>query len=151
MAVAGACRYGRVTYWLSLVDLPPTYACHCLDCQTSSGSAFALNALLPEGVIRVEGELSTYEQGTIGGGRLTQQVCSTCHTPILRTTDAAPGGVVLQAGTLHDSQGLDPAAHIWTSRMQPWIQLPETVARFEQNPTREAFAAALATARERRG
>ena len=100
----------------------------------------------------VEGELSTYEQGAIGGGRSAQQeVCSTCHTPILRTTDAAPGWIVLQAGTLHDSQGLDPAAHIWISRMQPWIELPETVARFEQNPTREAFAAVLATARERRG
>jgi hypothetical protein len=95
----------------------------------------------------VEGELSTYEQGAIGGGRSAQQeVCSTCHTPILRTTDAAPGWIVLQAGTLHDSQGLDPAAHIWISRMQPWIELPETVARFEQNPTREAFAAALAAA-----
>jgi hypothetical protein len=58
---------------------------------------------------------------------------------------------VLQAGTLHDSQGLDPAAHIWISRMQPWIELPETVARFEQNPTREAFAAALAAASNRGG
>ena len=48
MTVRGGCRCGAVRYTLALDDLPLTYACHCTDCQTWSGSAFSQQVLVPE-------------------------------------------------------------------------------------------------------
>lgn len=45
--VQGGCRCGAVRYKLALDALPRTYACHCRDCQTWSGSAFSQQTFLP--------------------------------------------------------------------------------------------------------
>jgi hypothetical protein len=39
----------------------PTYACHCLACQTWSGSAFSQQTLLPEAALAVTGPVVVYE------------------------------------------------------------------------------------------
>lgn len=46
--IQGGCRCGAVRYVLALDTLPRTYACHCRDCQTWSGSAFSQQTFLPE-------------------------------------------------------------------------------------------------------
>src|SRR5690606_22021433 len=55
MTQNGSCRCGAVTYRIAQEDLPQTYACHCLDCQSWSGGAFSLNALLLADSLTVEG------------------------------------------------------------------------------------------------
>ncbi len=47
-AIEGGCRCGAVRYTVKADKLPNTYACHCLDCQTWSGSAFSLQFIVPE-------------------------------------------------------------------------------------------------------
>ena len=47
----GGCRCGAVRYKLALDTLPLTYACHCLDCQTWSGSAFSQQTFVPEAAL----------------------------------------------------------------------------------------------------
>ena len=48
MAIEGGCRCGRVRYRVALDQVPNAYACHCLDCQTWSGSAFSTQFIVPE-------------------------------------------------------------------------------------------------------
>ncbi|MFJ7285690.1 GFA family protein [Pseudomonas sp. NPDC099000] len=143
MEITGKCRCGAVSYILAMGSLPATYACHCLDCQTSSGSAFGLHALLPEGVITVNGLLVDYANN--GAGQVScQRICPQCHTRLYNTTSAAPGMVVLRAGTLDDSTQINPIAHIWVKRKQAWVWLPDDVPAWPESPTPEAFAQALA-------
>lgn len=46
----GGCRCGKVRYELDLDTLPRSYACHCLDCQTYSGTAFSQQILVAEAI-----------------------------------------------------------------------------------------------------
>ena len=78
--IAGGCRCGAVRYTLALDSLPTTYACHCLDCQTWSGSAFSQQTFLPEEALAVTGPLSVYELTTPSGRVSNQRMCSICLT-----------------------------------------------------------------------
>jgi hypothetical protein len=142
MTIKGGCRCGAVRYELAEEEPVQAYACHCLDCQTWSGSAFGLHALLPSDAIRVGGPLIDYVPE--GADTSPQFLCSICHTRVYNTNPAAPGLAVLRAGTLDDSQSIEPIAHIWTARMQPWIYLPEGVATFQETPTPAEFMEAIA-------
>ncbi|MET0336653.1 MAG: GFA family protein [Caulobacter sp.] len=123
-----------------------TYACHCRDCQTWSGSAFAEHFMIPESLLTVSGPLAQWTHESQSGVRSVQQSCATCHTRIFNTTSAAPGLAVVRAGALAQSDRLTPIAHIWTSRKQPWITIPEGTPSWPQTPAPEAFAAAVAQA-----
>lgn len=148
MATEGSCYCGLLTYRLSTDALPEIYACHCLGCQKLSGSAFALYAMLLEGALEVQGTATTYEHIGPSGFRSVQHLCTECHTRIYNTNEAAAGAAFLRAGTLNNSIELEPVAHIWTKQMQRWINLPADVTLFEESPTPEEFARALAAAKQ---
>ncbi|XXF10467.1 GFA family protein [Pseudomonas sp. D2-3] len=143
MKITGGCHCGAVRYEVAMDELPLTYACHCLDCQTASSSAFGLHALMPEETLQISGRLTSYRYGN---ARLAShhRLCAECHTRIYNTTNAAPGMVVLRAGTLDASSMIGPCAHIWVKRKQPWLQLPIDMPQWPESPTPEAFAQALA-------
>lgn len=143
MPIAGGCRCGAVRYTLAIDALPSVYACHCLFCQTWSGSAFALHALLPAAAVELSGPLTVYDHPSIGGHISRQHLCSVCHTRVGNDSVLMPGMFVLRAGTLDDSHLLEPVAHIWTRRKQPWIQLAEGVPSWPESPTPEEYAAAM--------
>jgi AraC-like DNA-binding protein len=60
--IRGGCRCGAVRYTLALDALPRTYACHCRDCQTWTGSAFSQQTFVPDGALDASGPLVVYEQ-----------------------------------------------------------------------------------------
>lgn len=125
--IEGGCRCGQVRYTLALDALPRTYACHCRDCQTWTGSAFSQQTFLPEATLSVTGPLSIFEMTTPSGRISTQRMCAVCHTRIYNTNSARPGLVIVRAGTLDRSDELDVVAHIWVKRKQPWLTLPAGV------------------------
>lgn len=142
MPITGHCHCAAVTYSLAQDTLPTVYACHCTICQRWSGSAFALHALLPEGALRITGPLTEYShehQGQVSN----QRCCAVCHTRLFNTTSAAPGLLVLRAGTLTRAVDLVPVAHIWTHSKQTWLALPDGVPSWPHSPTPEQFASAL--------
>lgn len=127
MEIHGGCRCGAVRYTLALEALPRTYACHCRDCQTWSGSAFSQQTFLAESSLSVTGPLATYVLTTPSGNTSTQRMCPVCHTRVYNSNSARPGVLVLRAGTLDRSDELDIAAHIWVKRKQRWLKLPPDV------------------------
>lgn len=142
MAFTGQCRCGQVHLHLQTEIPSPLYACHCLDCQRWSGSAFALHMLCAAQAIEVTGDTVIYTQST-GGHTSTHHACGHCFTRLFNETDAAPGMRVLRASVLQGAEHLAPLAHIWVKRKQPWITLPEGSAQWPESPTPEAFAAAI--------
>ena len=125
--IEGGCRCGAVRYKLSLDGLPPTYACHCLDCQTWSGSAFSQQTFVPEAALAVTGAVVVYEFTTPGGNTSMQRMCGVCHARIYNTNSARPNVAVVRAGTLDRSDELRVVAHIWVERKQPWLTLDDGV------------------------
>jgi hypothetical protein len=145
--IAGGCRCGAVRYTISMDALPATYACHCLDCQTWSGTAFSQQFPMKEDLLAIEGPLVVYELTSPSGNISRQRMCSVCHTRVYNTNSARPGLVIVRAGTLDRSDELDVVAHIWTKRKQRWIAIPEGIPSWPEVAPANEMAAALAAPR----
>ena len=140
--IAGGCRCGAVRYTVDRDDLPPCYACHCHICQRASGSAFSLQALVPEDRLAVAGSIVTLEIRT--DDRLSvQRFCAQCHARLYNTNTRRPGLAVVRAGTLDRSEELGCSAHIFTAFKQRWVVIPGDVPSWPAAALDDAFAAAM--------
>ncbi len=141
--LTGGCRCGAVRYALHLPQLPRACACHCLDCQTWSGSAFSEQFLLREDELSVTGAVTPYEFVNPSGRVSSQRMCPTCHTRIFNTNASRPGIAVVRAGTLDESHTLNLVAHIWVKRKQPWLIIPDGVPTWPEAAPPQDFIAIL--------
>lgn len=133
----GGCECGATQY--SIRAPIHVYACHCLNCQTRSGSAFAEHAIIAAAQFDAPAESVAYRR-QVDGIDFEEVFCARCFTRLYNHNSALPDMIFLRAGTLADSGGLQPIAHIWTDRAQDWIAIPADSARFPKSPTPEEFA-----------
>ncbi len=143
--IEGGCRCGKIRYRLKAEKLPKAYACHCHYCQTSSGSAFAVNIPMAESDIELTGEPpQLYERFSPESGRTSyQRGCAHCFTRVFNTNSARPGLAVLRAGSLDNSDAVRVVAHIWTKRKMDGIVIPDGVPHWPENAPPAEFIAAL--------
>ncbi len=122
----GGCLCGAVRYRL---EENPMYvqACHCLDCQTVSGSAFAINLWMEEANVAQLGVTPVPFMNVAGSGKAHEIFsCEKCGTAVFSKYHASPvPDQMVRAGTLDDTSDVEPMAHIYTATKQFWIQLPE--------------------------
>lgn len=138
--IEGGCRCGLVRYRIALDKLPNVYACHCLDCQTWSGSAFSLQFFVPEDALEVTGTPYLYERVSDDGERTSRQRgCAECITRVYNTNTRRPGFAVVRAGTLDASDTLSIVAHIWTKRKLNGIDIPKDVRSWPEGAPPEEF------------
>ena len=132
-ALSGGCQCGAVRYQLQ-TPRPPCYICHCRECQKQSASAFAISVPVRAEDLDVTGPLEAYERATDSGSRSTCRFCATCGTRIYHQSARSPDLATLKGGTLDDPSILEPTAHLWVSRRQPWLQLPADAETFDTQP-----------------
>ena len=130
MTKSGGCQCGRVRY--SILSEPITlYICHCRDCQRQSGSAFGMSLIIPESGFQLSsGTLKTFEIRADSGRTKTCAFCPDCGVRIYNAT--RPDRISIKAGTLDDVSKLQPQAHGWTSRKQPWTTLPADIPCYNE-------------------
>lgn len=137
MALTGGCSCGEVTY--EITDAPLfTQACHCTDCQRTTGSAFVVHAVLAEKDFAITGETRASQLSTGSGAGREHHFCPTCGTPIwVRYLYHQVPVIALRTGTLDDASQLPPQAHIFTRSKQPWVLLPGDAPAFEEGAARD--------------
>ena len=125
----GGCHCGTLRYVCS--EEPATVVnCHCDDCQQIAGSAFITGVLVPEGSVKVSGELRRYKVKADSGNGITRNFCPICGTRIMVELEGGVG-IGVSFTTLDDNTWLEPAIEFYTSKAQPWINLcshPEKLA-----------------------
>lgn len=127
--LTGACQCGAVRYSIN-ADVYRLNVCHCRDCQRQSGSAFGMSLVIdPAGFQLEAGALKEFKTISDSGREKTCAFCPECGVRIYNRTSAL---MSIKAGTLNDTSNLNPHAHYWTKRRQPWIFLPDDVACFEE-------------------
>jgi len=141
--LTGSCRCGAVRLTISVPQLPAIYCCHCLLCQSSSGSAFSEQAIVPEEALAAAGPILDHSFRRPDGGRGHHRLCSQCYTRLWSTNDLFPRFAFIRAGTLDRSQELIPAAHMWAKRKQPWIEIAADVPQWSENPPPHELIKAL--------
>ena len=111
------------------------YLCHCTDCQTQSGSSFALSMIVRAEAIEVEKGNPRESSVELEDGRLRMgSRCQRCFTAMWGSS-SAEGFAVVEPGTFDDTSWFWPVGHIWTRSAQPWFPMPEDSILIETQPT----------------
>ena len=132
----GGCHCGNVRY--SCTAQPEfTFFCHCNDCQRTAGSPFSVELMITSDSFVVRGDLDTYTVMGDSGKDVHRRFCANCGSGIYLEGDADPGYVFLKVGTLDDASWVKPDMHIYTSAQQPWVEMGDTLPRFEKAPPEE--------------
>src|SRR3982751_5156492 len=80
LPLTGGCSCGAIRYEIASFPLL-LYSCNCTDCQTSSGSAFALNMPVATKAFRiVHGEPNCGRRKSPSGGDVTNWFCNQSGT-----------------------------------------------------------------------
>jgi len=146
-ALPGRCQCGAVRYELRGAPLT-CYACHCLGCQRSAGSAYTISLLVHGADLRVvEGELRESAFAMPSGER-TWHGCARCGSSLWYTSPVAPEFAALKPGTLDEPARFEPVAHLWTQHKQPHVQLSDGAQAFDQQPATWASLMQLWTQRQ---
>ena len=134
LPMTGGCSCGRVRYELSRFPLL-LYTCNCANCQTASGSAFALNMpVATKGLRIVKGEPKGWHHRSPSGAEVTSWFCGDCGARIYGSRKTRPDSMNLRAGTLDDTRWLTPVAHIFLKSAQPWIKPAHGAECLDEEP-----------------
>jgi len=132
----GGCLCGDVRYRL-VEDPIGLHACHCPNCQTRTGSAFGMTMVVQDESAEIlQGELELHSFTTRDGLAKRTRSCPNCGTCVWGEIGDT-GLIALQPGTLDDTAWLEPVAHIFMSRAQPWMKTPAGVLDYERQPDDE--------------
>ncbi len=130
---AGGCQCGAVRYTLTVPKII-AYACHCLECQKQSASAFALSVPVTETMFDIDGPVQIYKRDTDSGTSTHCHYCATCGTRLYHRSGHSTGTITLKGGTLDSACDLVPLAHLWTLRKHRWLELPRDAVCFDTQP-----------------
>ncbi len=123
--VEGGCACGSVRYEAALPAIF-VQCCHCTRCQSQSGSAFALNAMIEADHVRLtSGELEAIETPSESGKGQKICRCAICKTAVWGVYNAVgPKFLYVRVGSMDQPELCPPGIHIFTDSKQPWVRLP---------------------------
>ena len=122
----GGCACRGVRYRLRGAPMF-VHCCHCTSCQTETGSAFVINALIESDRVETlcgvpQAVLTPSESGR------DQQIwrCPDCRVALWSNYGGTKDVLrFVRAGTLERPADLAPDIHIFTRSKLPWVILPE--------------------------
>jgi hypothetical protein len=119
LPLTGGCSCGAIRYEIASFPLL-LYTCNCTDCQTTSGSAFALNMpVLTESFRIMQGSPKGWRRPSPSGADVTSWFCADCGGRIYGERKGRPETINIRAGTLDDTKWLTPVAHLFLRSAQP--------------------------------
>jgi hypothetical protein len=134
MKVEGHCHCGKIAYEAE-VDPTTVQMCHCLDCQTLTGSVFRVTIPAPPESFRlIQGNPKIYMKVADTGSRRGHAFCGDCGAPVFRLpTDNNPN-YSLRVGGLDQRAALGPPRkQIWVKRRLSWVtaiaEIPEVTSQ----------------------
>jgi hypothetical protein len=122
LPLTGGCSCGAIRYEIGSFPLL-AYTCNCMDCQTASGSAFALNMpVAARGFRIVRGEPKGWHHASPSGVPVVSWFCGDCGARIHGERSGRAETMNVRAGTLDDTKWLTPVAHMFLKSALPWVQ-----------------------------
>jgi hypothetical protein len=134
LPLTGTCQCDSIHYRITERPIV-TLVCHCIDCQKLSASAFSLTmAVARQAFVLIRGQLKSWERPTASGGVAICYFCPVCGNRIYHENPDMPDVLRLKPGTLDDTSSIQPDAHVWTKRAQPWVFIPSDIPSYEAQP-----------------
>ncbi|KAF2745691.1 hypothetical protein M011DRAFT_426808 [Sporormia fimetaria CBS 119925] len=129
--VHGGCTCTYIRYQLLR---PPLfcYACHCVECQKSSGSAFASIATVEFDALSTLSSARPLLIPVSSSHRYKMlATCPRCRDVCWTWTNVSPATLDVRIGTLDLPNLFAPDVHIFVGAMVDWIRLPEEVGKLK--------------------
>lgn len=125
----GGCACGEVRYALKREPMFVN-CCHCTSCQTQTGSAFVINALIESREVEtLNGQPEPVMTPTESGQGQRVWRCPSCHVALWSNYGGAVDKIrFVRVGTLDRPGEVPPDIHIYTRSKLPWVMLPEGAA-----------------------
>ena len=121
MKVHGSCHCGAIRFEAE-ADPEKAGVCHCTDCQSLTGSAFALYLQVPKETFRLtSGEPKVYVKTAQSGNRRAQAFCPNCGSRLWAAAEKDSPIYNLRIGTLRERAELRPRTQLWCRSALPWI------------------------------
>lgn len=98
-------------------------ACHCLECQKRSGSAFATQARWPETGVTISGKYKVWERRADSGHVATYRFCPQCGSTLAYIIEGWPGVVAIPVGAFADLNFPAPRFSVYEHRKQSWVEI----------------------------
>lgn len=126
----GRCTCGAVAFRLTGRPII-THCCHCTWCQRETGSAFALNAVVPQPDVEVmRGVPEAVALPSASGGGQQVMRCPDCKVA-LWSHYSSQALAYVRVGVLEERAEVVPDVHIYTTTKLPWVVIPEGAAVYE--------------------
>ena len=132
--LTGSCLCLAIRYEVR-VPITELRACHCRDCQKSSGTGGSVNAMIPTAALRiVQGSPRRFTVIADSGRTLHRFFCGDCGSPLYSRRELTPENTSLRIGTLDNAPVMKITANIWTKSARPWAYLDPASAQFAGQP-----------------
>jgi hypothetical protein len=119
----GSCLCGAIRYTIH-APVTELRACHCLDCQKTSGAGGSVNAMIKTADFTItQGAPRRREVKAASGRTLYRFFCGDCGSPIYSQRQSTPENVTVRAGTLDNPPPMRISGHIWTAAARPWAHV----------------------------
>jgi len=126
----GGCACGAVRYRLNGAPMV-VHCCHCTSCQTETGSAFVINAVIErDRVTLLAGEPEPVMTPSESGRGQEVFRCPSCRVALWSHYSSRKAAFV-RGGTLDAPGDVEPDVHIFTRSKLPWVRLPEGAKAYE--------------------
>ena len=135
MQVEGQCHCGAIAFAAEVQPGTMTI-CHCIDCQTHSGSAFRANIpASAHGFRLLKGSPRTYVKTAASGAKRVLAFCDHCGSPLYACAVENPQTYSLRTGVLKQRDELGtPKREIWAQRRRAWVGFAVGFESFDGEP-----------------
>ena len=133
MENTGQCACGRVKYHVTGEPLRQAI-CYCSECQKRTGSAFGVQAWFPAEAVEItEGKTRVFKRTADSGNWIKFHFCENCGTTLMWDAQVFPEGRCIAAGTLDDSDWIEPHVQTFKSSRQNWTPVYEHIAAMDSS------------------
>ena len=94
--------------------------CHCLECQTRTGSIFAAQARYPRERVTIAGDSAQWTRRGDSGDSATFHFCPTCGSTVYWEPNGLPGFVSVATGAFADPHCPPPNVSVYDERAHNW-------------------------------
>jgi hypothetical protein len=132
-SIDGACLCGRVQYRVT-GPFSAFHLCHCSQCRRSTGSAHAANIFAePDQIEWLAGEELIKRYTPDEPGVISKCFCTHCGS-LVPYTSLQSGRLIIPAGSLSESPGINPEDNIYWRDRADWYDAGLAAPRIEQEP-----------------
>lgn len=108
--------------------------CHCLACQSRTGSVFATLAVFAA-PWQVTGAATEYVRAGDAGSSFRFRFCPICGSTVFHTEEGGEDRhVAVAVGAFGDPSFPPPEDLVYECRRHAWVGLPEGITRHERDP-----------------